>query len=111
MNARTFTPSPGRITGFQVPGGIGIRVDTWAYTDCVIPPYYDSLVAKVIAHGNDRAEAIRRMNRALDMFVVEGIHTSIPLHKRILADPDFQEGRIDTHFITRLLVAANAAKS
>ncbi len=102
-NPESFAPSPGRITGFHTPGGIGVRVDTWAYTDCVIPPYYDSLVAKLIVHGNDRGEAIRRMMRALDMFIVEGIHTSIPLHKRILASADFQEGRLDTNFITRLL--------
>jgi acetyl-CoA carboxylase, biotin carboxylase subunit len=102
-NPDTLAPSPGRITGFHVPGGIGIRVDTWAYTDCVVPPYYDSLIAKLIAHGCDRAEAIRRMNRALDMFVVEGIHTSISLHKRILAHPDFQAGRLDTNFIARML--------
>ena len=107
-NPETFAPSPGRITGFHLPGGIGIRVDTWAYTDCVVPPYYDSLIAKVIAHGCDRAEAIRRMSRALDMFVVEGIHTSIPLHKRILAHPDFQEGRLDTNFIARLLAPVQA---
>jgi len=100
-NPETFVPSPGRITGFHVPGGIGVRVDTWAYTDCVIPPYYDSLVAKLIAYGSDRAEAIRRMQRALSMFIVEGIHTSIPLHQRILADPDFQAGRFDTNFIKR----------
>jgi acetyl-CoA carboxylase biotin carboxylase subunit len=80
-----------------------VRVDTWAYTDCVIPPYYDSLVAKLIAYGSDRGEAIRRMQRALSMFIVEGIHTSIPLHQRILADPDFQAGRFDTGFIPRLL--------
>jgi len=98
-NPDTFVPSPGRITGFHLPGGIGIRVDTWAYTDCVIPPFYDSLVAKLIAYGSDRAEAIRRMQRALDMFIVEGIHTSIPLDRRILADPDFQAGRFDTNFI------------
>ena len=98
-NPETFAPSPGRITGFHLPGGIGVRVDTWAYTDCVIPPYYDSLVAKLIAYGSDRAEAIRRMQRALEMFIVEGIHTSIPLHQRILADPDFQAGRFDTNFI------------
>jgi acetyl-CoA carboxylase biotin carboxylase subunit len=102
-NPATFAPSPGRITGFHVPGGMGVRVDTWAYTDCIIPPFYDSLIAKVIAHGCDRGEAIQRMNRALDMFIIEGIHTSIPLHKRILADPDFLEGRLDTNFITRLL--------
>src|SRR3954447_3960874 len=100
-NPETFVPSPGRITGFHVPGGIGVRVDTWAYTDCVIPPFYDSLVAKLITHGHDRGEAIRRMQRALDMFIVEGIHTSIPLHQRILADPDFQAGNFDTNFIKR----------
>ena len=90
----TFAPSPGRITGFNLPGGIGVRVDTAAYTDGVIPPYYDSLVAKLITHGNDRAEAIQRMQRALEMFIVEGIHTSIPLHQKILADPDFQAGQL-----------------
>lgn len=104
-NPDTFVPSPGRITGFHVPGGIGVRVDTWAYTDCVIPPYYDSLVAKLIAYGNDRTEAIARMKRALDMFVVEGIHTSIPMHRRILADPDFLAGRFDTNFIKRFTPA------
>ena len=109
-NPETFAPSPGRITGFHLPGGIGVRVDTWAYTDCVIPPYYDSLVAKLIVHGNDRAEAIARMRRALDMFIVEGIHTSIPLHQRILADPDFQAGRFDTNFISRFMPAAKAAR-
>jgi acetyl-CoA carboxylase biotin carboxylase subunit len=102
-NPVTFTPSPGRVTGFHLPGGIGVRVDTWVYTDCVVPPYYDSLVAKLIAYGNDRDTAIRRMRRALDMFIVEGIHTSIPLHQRILAHPDFEAGRLDTNFIARLL--------
>jgi acetyl-CoA carboxylase, biotin carboxylase subunit len=97
----TFAPCPGRITGLNLPGGVGIRVDTAAYTDCVIPPYYDSLVAKLIAYGNDRAEAISRMNRALEMFVVEGIYTSIPLHQRILAEPDFIAGRFDTNFVKR----------
>ena len=102
-NPETFVPSPGRITGFHVPGGNGVRVDTWAYTDCVIPPFYDSLVAKLITYGNDRGEAIRRMQRALSMFIVEGIYTSIPLHQRILADPDFQAGRFDTNFIKRYM--------
>ena len=100
-NPETFVPSPGRITGFHVPGGIGVRVDTWAYTDCVIPPFYDSLVAKLITYGNDRAEAIRRMHRALEMFIVEGIYTSIPLHQKIISDPDFQAGKFDTNFIKR----------
>src|SRR5579864_96182 len=95
----TFIPSPGRITGWNVPGDIGIRVDTAAYTDYIIPPYYDSLVAKLIAHGRDREEAIARMRRALDMFVVEGIYTTIPLHQRILNDPDFIAGKTDTTYL------------
>jgi acetyl-CoA carboxylase biotin carboxylase subunit len=78
-------------------------VDTHAFTDGVIPPYYDSLVAKLIAHGRDRAEAIGRLQRALDMFIVEGIHTSIPLHKRILSDPDFVAGNFDTNFVQRFM--------
>ena len=102
-NPETFVPSPGRITGFHLPGGIGVRVDTWAYTDCVIPPYYDSLIAKLVAYGSDRAEAIRRMRRALEMFIVEGIYTSIPLHQRIVKDPDFEAGRLDTNFIKRFM--------
>src|SRR5436309_3301382 len=104
-NPDTFAPSPGRVTGLNLPGGIGVRVDTAAYQDCVIPPYYDSLVAKLVTHGRDRAEAIDRMNRALDMFVVEGIHTSIPLHQRVMRDPDFMAGAFDTNFIKRFLPA------
>jgi len=102
-NPETFAPSPGRITGLNLPGGIGIRVDTAAYTDGVIPPYYDSLVAKLIAYGETRAEAIARMRRALSMFVVEGIYTTIPLHERILANEDFQAGVFDTTFLARFL--------
>jgi len=102
----TFVPSPGHITAFRVPGGPGIRVDTAAYADAVIPPYYDSLVAKLIAHGQDRAEAIARLHGALDGFVVEGIKTTIPLHKRIINDADFVAGKFDTHFLERLPVAA-----
>jgi acetyl-CoA carboxylase biotin carboxylase subunit len=97
----TLVPSPGRITGLNLPGGAGIRVDTAAYQDGVIPPYYDSLVAKLIAFGGTRDEAIARMKRALDMFVVEGIYTSIPLHQKILEHPDFVEGKIDTGFLVR----------
>jgi acetyl-CoA carboxylase biotin carboxylase subunit len=102
-NPVTFTPSPGRITALNLPGGIGIRVDTHAFTDGVIPPYYDSLVAKLIAHGRDRTEAIDRMKRALQMFIVEGIYTSIPLHQKILNDPDFIAGNFDTNFVTRFM--------
>ncbi len=100
-NPETFAPSPGRITGLNLPGDIGIRVDTSAYTDYVIPPYYDSLVAKLIAYGASRTEAIARMRRALEMFVVEGIYTTIPLHQRILSDPDFVAGKTDTNFLKR----------
>ena len=102
-----FTPSAGKITALNLPGGTGIRVDTAAYAEGVIPPYYDSLIAKLCARGRDRDEAISRMQRALDMFVVEGIHTSIPLHKRIMADEDFRAGNFDTKFMERFLAQNN----
>jgi acetyl-CoA carboxylase, biotin carboxylase subunit len=99
----TFVPSAGRITTFQAPGGTGVRVDSAAYTDAIIPPYYDSLVAKLVVKGRDRGEAISRMRRALEMFTIEGIKTSIPLHRRILTHPDFIAGNFNTHFIEKLL--------
>ena len=98
-----FTPSAGKITAFNPPGGTGVRVDTAAYAEGVIPPYYDSLVAKLIVRGKDREEAISRMTRALDMFIVEGVYTTIPLHRRIMADEDFRAGKFDTGFIERFL--------
>jgi len=97
----THVPSPGKITSFNVPGGIGVRVDTAAHTECVISPHYDSLIAKLIAHANTRPEAIRKMERALEMFVIEGIKTTIPLHQKIMRDPDFAAGRFDTKFMER----------
>jgi len=100
-----FTPSAGKITVFNPPGGTGVRIDTAAYAEGVIPPYYDSLIAKLIVRGKDRPEAISRMQRALGMFVVEGIYTTIPLHRRILADPEFMAGKTDTGFIERFLAA------
>jgi acetyl-CoA carboxylase biotin carboxylase subunit len=100
---KTFAPSPGRITALNLPGGIGVRVDTAAYTDGVIPPYYDSLVAKLIVHGKDRDEAIQRMKRALSMFVIEGIHTTIPLQEQILSDERFVAGDFDTMFLAEML--------
>jgi acetyl-CoA carboxylase, biotin carboxylase subunit len=99
----TFTPSAGKITAFHPPGGTGVRVDTAAYAEGTIPPYYDSLIAKLIVRGKDRAEAISRMARALEMFMVEGVYTTIPLHRKILADRDFRAGQIDTTFIERFL--------
>ena len=98
-SSETFTPSPGRIYAYHAPGGPGIRVDSAAYTDCVISPHYDSLIAKLIAHGSDRAEAISRLNRALDTFVVEGIETTLPFHKRVIRHPDFLSGNYGTSFL------------
>ncbi len=102
-NPDTFVPSAGKITTFHPPGGTGVRVDTAAYAEGVIPPYYDSLIAKLIVRGKDRNEAVSRMSRALEMFIVEGVYTTIPLHRKILADPDFRAGKIDTGFIERFL--------
>jgi acetyl-CoA carboxylase, biotin carboxylase subunit len=96
-----FTPSAGKITAWNLPGGNGVRVDTAQYAEGVVPPYYDSLIAKLITHGRDREEAMARMKRALEQFVVEGIHTTIPLHRRIFADAEFEAGRFDTKFMER----------
>lgn len=96
-----FKPSPGRITAFHPPGGIGVRIDSHIYVEGVIPPYYDSLVAKLIVHGATRQEAIARSRRALDMFIIEGIQTSISLHKKILSHPDFAAAKLDTGFLQR----------
>ena len=104
-----FTPSAGKITTFHPPGGTGVRIDTAAYAEGVIPPYYDSLIAKLVVRGKDREEAISRMSRALGMFIVEGIYTTIPLHRKILSDPEFRAGHTDTTFIERFL-ARNGEK-
>jgi acetyl-CoA carboxylase biotin carboxylase subunit len=99
----TFVPSPGLIQVFSVPGGPGVRVDTFAHSECLVTPYYDSLIAKIIAYGRDRQEAIARMRRTLEMTVVEGVKTSIPLHLKILAEPDFVAGRLSTAFMERFM--------
>ena len=104
-----FTPSAGKITAFHPAGGTGVRVDTAAYAEGIIPPYYDSLIAKLIVRAKDRDEACSRMSRALEMFIVEGVYTTIPLHRKILADPDFRAGNFDTGFIERFL-QKNGAK-
>jgi acetyl-CoA carboxylase biotin carboxylase subunit len=98
-----FTPSAGKITAFNVPGGNGVRVDTAQYAEGVVPPYYDSLIAKLISYGHDRPEAIARMERALSQFVVQGIDTSISLHQAIFADEGFRAGEFDTKFMERFL--------
>jgi acetyl-CoA carboxylase, biotin carboxylase subunit len=97
----TFLPSPGRISSFYPPTGAGVRVDTAAYSEYNVSPYYDSLIAKVISYGATRDETIRRMQRALDMMIVEGVKTTIPLHQRVLREPDFHEGRLSTRFLDR----------
>ena len=99
----TFAPSPGLIHAWSVPGGPGVRVDTFAHSECTVSPYYDSMIAKIIVHGRDRAEAIARMRRTLEMTVIEGIKTSVPLHLQILNDPDFQAGRLGTGFMDRFM--------
>ena len=99
----TFIPSPGVITDYHQPGGPGIRVDSAAYGGYKVLPYYDSLIAKLIAHGSDRAEAVARLKRALEEFIIGGIKTTIPLHRRILEDSAFLEGRFSTQFLDNFL--------
>lgn len=99
----TFVPSPGVVSRWHVPGGAGIRVDTALEAMDTIHPHYDSMIAKLIAHGQDRGDALARAQRALDEFTVEGIKTTIPLQRLILRDPDFQKGRVSTNFLDRLL--------
>jgi acetyl-CoA carboxylase biotin carboxylase subunit len=107
----TFVPSPGTIRHLHLPGGPGVRLDTFAYEGCEVSPYYDSLLAKLMTYGRDRAEAIARMKRALDVMVVEGIKTNVALQRRILDEPDFQAGRLDTRFMERFMPAKKAAAS
>jgi len=98
----TFMPSPGKINAFHLPGGPGVRVDTAAHADCEVLPYYDSLIAKIVVHGRDRDEAIQRMKRALELTVIEGIKTTIPLHLRVLSHRDFIAGKYNTRFLETL---------
>jgi acetyl-CoA carboxylase biotin carboxylase subunit len=106
----TFTPSPGLITAFNLPGGPGVRVDTAAYPGYVVPPFYDSMIAKLIVHAGTRELAIARMRRALEAMVVEGIKTTIPLHLKIMDDADFQAGQFSTNFMERFLKKNGAKK-
>jgi len=99
----TFIPTPGRVTAFHAPGGLGVRVDSALYAGYFVPPYYDSLVAKLIVHAPTRARAIDRMRRALDEFAVVGIKTTIPLHQRIVDDPEFQSGDYTIHWLEKFV--------
>ena len=96
-----FTPSPGLITAYHTPGGIGVRIDSAVYANYTVPPYYDSLIAKLIVHANNREDAIVRMKRALEEYIIEGIKTTIPFHKKVLDDPDFNRGIFYTNFLER----------
>lgn len=109
-NPETFAPSPGVITAFNLPGGPGVRVDTYVYSGYKVPPFYDSMIAKVIVHARTRELAIARMKRALEAMVIEGIKTTIPLHLKIMDDPKFRAGEISTSFMEYFL-AQNASKS
>ena len=104
-----FTPSPGKITAFNIPGGPGVRVDTAVYPGYTVPPYYDSMIAKLIVHARTRELAIARMQRALDMMVIEGIKTTIPLHKKIMADEKFKKGDFSTKFMEEFNYKSEAA--
>ena len=98
-----FTPSPGTVSRYVPPGGPGIRVDSAMEPSGIVQPYYDSLVAKLIGYGRDREEALARTRRALDEFIIEGIKTTIPLHRRVLDHPDFQKGQVSTRFLDRVI--------
>jgi acetyl-CoA carboxylase biotin carboxylase subunit len=101
--SRAFMPSPGKIAAYHTPGGPGVRVDSHAYAEYVIPPFYDSMIGKLICHGKDRAEAIERMKRALDEYVIEGVHTTIPFLRRVITHPKFRAGECTTGFVEHFM--------
>jgi acetyl-CoA carboxylase biotin carboxylase subunit len=107
----TFAPSPGVIHAFSVPGGPGVRIDTAAHSECTISPYYDSMIAKIIVPGRDRQEAIARMRRTLEMTVIEGIKTTVPVQLKIVNDPDFIAGKLSTAFMERFAPSKKASSS
>ena len=103
-HARTFMPSPGRIAYYHPPGGLGVRVDSAVYQGYVIPPFYDSLVGKLIVHGRSRTEALMRLRRALDEFIVDGVETTLPLFRTLVRNNDIQNGLYDIHWLEEFLV-------
>jgi acetyl-CoA carboxylase biotin carboxylase subunit len=110
-NPVTFAPSPGTIASYHAPGGLGVRVDSALYQGYTVPPHYDSLVAKLIVHGTGRNESLMRVRRALEEFVIDGIETTIALHQRLVAAPDFINGDYDTHWLERFLERGSKAQS
>jgi len=98
---KTFMPCPGKISVFHAPGGPGIRVDSHLYPSYIVPPYYDSMIGKIISYGKTRAEALARMHNALKEIVIEGIKTNVPLHQEILEDPNFQQGKVNIHYLEK----------
>ena len=106
-NPNTFAPSPGKITDFHAPGGIGVRVDSAVYSGYIVPPHYDSMIAKLIVHGRDRQQCLMRLKRTLDEFVIGGIDCTIPLHQRLMDDPDVAAGRYDIHWLEKWLEATS----
>jgi acetyl-CoA carboxylase biotin carboxylase subunit len=102
-NPETFMPSPGRVTDYHAPGGLGVRVDSALYSGYQVPPNYDSLIAKLIVHGTSRNECMMRLRRALEEFVIGGIDTSIPLHQRLIAAPDFLNGDYDIRWLEKFV--------
>jgi acetyl-CoA carboxylase biotin carboxylase subunit len=102
-NPLTFVPSPGRVSDYHAPGGLGVRVDSGLYAGYSIPPYYDSLIAKLVVHGQTRNECLMRLRRALEEFVVEGVETSIPLHQELVGEPDFINGDYDIHWLEKFV--------
>ena len=98
-----FRPSPGRISEYHAPGGLGVRVDSALYQGYQVPPFYDSLVAKLIVHGASREECLMRLRRTLEEYVIGGIETTIPLHQRLIEDADFRHGIYDIHWLERFL--------
>jgi acetyl-CoA carboxylase biotin carboxylase subunit len=99
----TFRPDPGRVVAYHAPGGLGVRVDSALYAGYLVPPYYDSMIAKLIVHAPTRPEAISRLGRALEEFAVIGIKTTLPLHRRIVEDPSFRAGDYDIHWLERFV--------
>jgi acetyl-CoA carboxylase biotin carboxylase subunit len=109
-NSKTFIPSPGKIIDYHPSGGLGVRVDSAIYDGYIIPPYYDSLIAKLVVHGRTRNECLLRLKRALGEFVIGGVDTLLPLHEKIVSQPDFINGDYDIHWLERLLESEEAKK-